>query len=204
MKILANMNEIETDCLIEIFNIGVGHAAAAMSSIVNEEVRMSVPSLRIARRSEAASELGRGLPLCAVSQKYQGNHSTEAILMFPEKASFEIVRMMVGNLVSSEELGEMEREAMSEIGNIVLNACVGTLSNVLEKELCGSLPEFRMGTSDYILNPEQDSDDPCVLMLHIDFSLARQQIEGYLAFIMDVAALGGLSELISRYIKNIS
>jgi chemotaxis protein CheC len=44
---LTDMSEIEADSLMEIFNIGVGHAAAAMSDIVNEEVRMSVPSVRI-------------------------------------------------------------------------------------------------------------------------------------------------------------
>ena len=35
---LTDMSEIEADSLMEIFNIGVGHAAAAMSDIVNEEV----------------------------------------------------------------------------------------------------------------------------------------------------------------------
>ncbi|WP_380081229.1 chemotaxis protein CheC [Kluyvera intermedia] len=61
---LTDMSEIEADSLKEIFNIGVGHAAAAMSDIVNEEVRMSVPSVRITTRSEAADELGAGLSLC--------------------------------------------------------------------------------------------------------------------------------------------
>ena len=35
---MVNLSELENDALVEIFNIGVGHAAAAMSEIVNEEV----------------------------------------------------------------------------------------------------------------------------------------------------------------------
>ncbi len=66
---LTDMSEIEADSLMEIFNIGVGHAAAAMSDIVNEEVRMSVPSVRITTRSEAADELGAGLSLFGISQQ---------------------------------------------------------------------------------------------------------------------------------------
>ncbi|MCL5497887.1 chemotaxis protein CheC [Phytobacter palmae] len=200
---LTDMSEIEADSLMEIFNIGVGHAAAAMSDIVNEEVRMSVPSVRITTRSEAAEELGAGLSLCGISQQYKGAYATEAILMFPETASFEIVRMMVGDLIPAHELGEMEREAMSEIGNIVLNACVGTLANMFQKELQGSLPVFRVGTSEQILNPSHDPSDPSVLMLRIDFSLERQEIEGYLAFILDMSALRDLREQISLYIERV-
>ena len=197
------MSDLEADSLMEIFNIGVGHAAAAMSDIVNEEVRMSVPSIRITTRSEAADELGAGLSLCGISQQYKGAYATEAILMFPETASFEIVRMMVGDLVPAHELGEMEREAMSEIGNIVLNACVGTLANMFQKELHGSLPVFRVGSIEEILDPGRDKCDPSVLMLRIDFSLERQQIEGYLAFILDMSALRDLREQVRLYIARI-
>lgn len=203
MSELPNISEIEADCLMEIFNIGVGHAAAAMSNIVNEEVRMSVPSLHFTTRSDAADELGADLSLCGISQHYQGAYATEAILMFPETASFEIVRMMVGDMIPAHELGAMEREAMCEIGNIVLNACVGTLANMFEKDLIGSLPVFRVGSSQHILNPADEEDDPILLMLRIDFSLERQQIEGYLAFILDMSALRDLREQIRIYISRL-
>eukprot|EP00257_Ricinus_communis_P024177 XP_015584325.1 uncharacterized protein LOC107262641 [Ricinus communis] len=39
-----------------------------------------------------------------------------------------------------KELTEMEQEAMCEIGNIMLNSCVGTLANIFQRELQGSLP----------------------------------------------------------------
>ncbi|QJT83180.1 chemotaxis protein CheC [Kosakonia sp. MUSA4] len=203
MNALPDISDIEADSLMEIFNIGVGHAAAAMSNIVNEEVRMSVPTIRFTNRSEAADELGAGVSLFGISQYYEGAYATEAILMFPEAASFEIVRMMVGDLIPAHELGEMEREAMSEIGNIVLNACVGTLANMFQKELQGSLPEVRVGTSKEILNPDKDENDPIVMMLRIDFALERQQIQGYLAFILDMSALQDLREQIRLYINRI-
>ena len=203
MNALTDISDIEADSLMEIFNIGVGHAAAAMSNIVNEEVRMSVPTIRFTTRSDAADELGAGVSLFGISQHYEGAYATEAVLMFPEAASFEIVRMMVGDLIPAHELGEMEREAMSEIGNIVLNACVGTLANMFQKELQGSLPEVRVGTSKEILNPDKDENDPIVMMLRIDFALERQQIQGYLAFILDMSALQDLREQIRLYISRL-
>ncbi|UUZ47426.1 chemotaxis protein CheC [Massilia sp. B-10] len=50
---MFNLSELQHDALVEIFNIGVGHAARAMSDIVNEEVTMSVPHITFLNRADA-------------------------------------------------------------------------------------------------------------------------------------------------------
>lgn len=202
---MFNLSALENDALIEIFNIGVGQAAASMSAIVNEAVRMSVPSISFIPRTEAARLLGgrdSAGPerICGVSQHYRGAFETEAILMFPEDKSLEIVRLMVGEAVPLQELTDMEQEAMCEIGNIMLNACVGTLANIFQHELQGSLPQYHIGTSDQILTATGSAADSVVLMLHIDFLLEKHQIHGYVAFVLDLTALHDLKEQINLYI----
>jgi chemotaxis protein CheC len=200
------LTEIEHDALVEIFNIGVGHAAASMSAIVNEEVRMSVPSISVLNRADAANLLcnKNGERICGISQHYDGAVNTEAILMFPENKSLEIVRLMVGESVPLQELTEMEQEAMSEIGNIILNACVGTLANIFELELHGSLPQYHVGTSSDILSASGSADDTTVLMLHIDFILEKHQIRGYVAFILDLTSLQDLKHQINLYLLRLT
>lgn len=211
---MVSLTELEHDALVEIFNIGVGQAAAAMSGIVGEEVTMSVPSITFLSRSEAAQLLedahrnNQGGPdnggnerICGVSQHYEGAFSTEALLMFPEDKSLEIVRLMVGEAVPLAELSGMEQEAMSEIGNIILNSCVGTLANIFQQELHGSLPVYHVGSSDEILDATGTRADTVVMMLHIDFILEKHQIHGYVAFILDVTALTDLKDQIDRYLQ---
>lgn len=209
---MVELSELEHDALVEIFNIGVGQAAAAMSGIVGEEVTMSVPSITFLSRSEAAqlleqahrsngaAETGGVARICGVSQHYEGAFQTEAILMFPEDKSLEIVRLMVGESVPLDELTEMEQEAMSEIGNIILNSCVGTLANLFQHELHGSLPVYQVGSGDEILDATGSRAETVVMMLHIDFILEKHQIHGYVAFILDVTALHDLKEQIDRYL----
>ncbi|MBV7535858.1 chemotaxis protein CheC [Duganella sp. sic0402] len=201
---MFQLTELENDALIEIFNIGVGHAAASMSAIVSEAVRMSVPSISFIPRAEAARLLGacEAAPerICGVSQHYAGAFETEAILMFPEDKSLEIVRLMVGEAVPLKELTELEQEAMCEIGNIMLNSCVGTLANIFQRELQGSLPQYHVGTSEEILSASGNLDDTVVLMLHIDFVLERHQIHGHVAFVLAISALHDLKEQINLYI----
>jgi chemotaxis protein CheC len=202
---MFNLTELQHDALVEIFNIGVGHAARAMSEIVNEEVTMSVPSISFVNRADAAQMLGNkdSTRVCGVSQHYQGAFSTEAILMFPEEKSLEIVRLMVGESVPLKELTEMEQEAMSEIGNIILNSCVGTLANIFSQELCGSLPVYHVGTSEQILSASGGQADSVVLMLHIDFILETHQIHGYVAFVLDLTALHDLQDQVDRYLARV-
>ncbi len=203
------LTELQHDALVEIFNIGVGQAAASMSGIVNEEVTMSVPSISFLNRAEAAMLLGgknkqdQSQRICGVSQHYEGAFKTEAILMFPEDKSLEIVRLMVGESVPLAELTEMEQEAMSEIGNIILNSCVGTLANLFQRELQGSLPVYHVGTSEEILSASGSAAESVVLMLHIDFILEMHQIHGYVAFILDVSALHDLQEQINLYLDKV-
>lgn len=214
---MVELSALENDALIEIFNIGVGQAAASMSALVAEEVRMSVPSISFIGRAEAARLLGSRIStdaghaghapvadaagrICGVSQHYEGAFDTDAILMFPEDKSLEIVRLMVGESVPLDQLTDMEQEAMCEIGNIILNACIGTLANIFQQELRGSLPAYHVGTSDEILGVSAGEADSVVLMLHIDFALDKHQIQGYVAFVLDVSALHDLKEQINRYI----
>lgn len=200
------LSELEHDALVEIFNIGVGQAAASMSAIVNEEVRMSVPSINFLNRANAANLLGNKNDerICGISQHYDGAVNTEAILMFPENKSLEIVRLMVGESVPLQELTEMEHEAMSEIGNIILNACVGTLANIFELELHGSLPQCHVGTSSAILSASGSADDTKVLMLHINFVVEKHQIHGYVALILDLTSLHDLKHQINLYLRRLT
>lgn len=203
---MFKLSELQHDALVEIFNLGVGQAAAAMSRIVNEEVTMSVPQIAFQSRAEVAKTLGsgEGRRICAIAQQFEGAFNTEAFLMFPEEKSLEIVRLMVGQSLSLEELGEMEQEAMNEIGNIILNACMGTLANASGKELHGSLPSYHVGTSDNILGISGKEWDGVVLTLKIDFNIERHHINGYVAFLLDMPALNDLQQYINAYLARVT
>lgn len=203
---MFQLTELQHDALVEIFNLGVGQAAAAMSRIVNEEVTMSVPMVAFQSRADVSKTLGsgEGRRICAIAQHFEGAFNTEAFLMFPEEKSLEIVRLMVGQCLSLDELGEMEQEAMSEIGNIILNACMGSFANASGYELRGSLPIYHVGTCDNILGRSGKEWDGVVLTLKIDFNIERHHIFGYVAFLLDMTALHDLQRYIDDYLAKLT
>lgn len=204
---MVALKELELDALKEIFNIGVGVAADVLSQMVHEPVRLSVPVVELTTQLQAKNYylVREQRPLCAIRQTYRGDISTDAILMFPEENSLELVRLMVGGDLPLEQLTEMEQDAMAEIGNIILNAVISSLSSMLNLAFEGSLPEVSVVTSGSIFSPrsefDQGRDDQApVLVLTIDFELSVRQVSGYLAFLLDIPSSEKLVSSLGRFI----
>jgi chemotaxis protein CheC len=201
-----SLSELELDALTELVNIGVSRAAASLGAMVGEQVLLSVPSVVIVSRSKAADLLGgtRQDLLVAVRQAFHGDVSGRALLIFPEKNSLELVRAVAGERLSLEDILELEHEALAEIGNIILNACIATVANLLERSLTMSLPEIVRGDSEGLFNLGAAIGDDVVLFVHINFSLKGHQIMGYVAMVMDFASLVSLKELVAEFIRRMS
>ncbi len=199
---MVALTELQRDALTEIFNISIGRAAAAMGKIVHNEITLMVPRFEFLSLRDVTKNLGEfgDKSISSVSQKFNGPFNTEAILMFPEENSLEIVRMMLGGDYPLSELSDLEQEAMSEVGNIILNACISTIANISGQKFSSSLPQFRIGKSQNILCGNIPCGEDMVLFIHINFIITRQSIHGYLAFLMNLPSIDGLIEVVDRFL----
>ena len=126
------------------------------------------------------------------------------MLIFPEKNSLELVRAVAGDRLSLEDILELEHEALAEIGNIILNACIATAANLLQRSLTMSLPEIVRGTGERLFDLSESMADDVVLFVHINFSLKGNQIVGYVAMVMDFASLESLKILVAEFIRRMA
>lgn len=200
---MTDLTDLQRDALLEIFNIGVGNAANSMSQLINEEIRLSVPKLQIVLgdHAEVISAFIQSQRICAVSQNFSGPLNARAFLVFPEGKTHEIVRRMLGEMVSADELNTMEEEALSEIGNIVLNACISSMSDLLQSDFKSSQPFYHLGTTHSVLSPDNVADDQFMLLLHIDFSMPKEKIDGYLIFLLNVQSFNELVRKVDRLLS---
>jgi chemotaxis protein CheC len=202
----VDLSELEHDALTELVNIGVSRAAASLRSMVGRQVMLSVPSVEVVDRAAAAAlirERETG-PLVAVRQDFSGAFNGQALLIFPEQNSLELVRSVTGDELSAEDLLDIEPEALAETGNIVLNSCLATMANMLERPLKMSLPEVIRGESARFFELGADnSEEGVVLFLYINFSISDRDIRGYIAMLMDLPSLDALKGLIAAFIERV-
>jgi len=197
---------LQMDALTEIFNIGAGRAASSLSEIVGDEVQLSVPRVQLYQSSEINAEvLSLNSPrLGAVKQSFSGPFDAQAMLLFTEDRALEIVHDMMGSQVGIEDVAEFEQEAMCELGNIILNACLSSMADVLDLTLASSLPVYSVGETDALLwQIVSEADQSVMLVLHIDLAIVKRQSQGYLVFLLSSSSLQKLLAHIDRFISGI-
>jgi chemotaxis protein CheC len=207
MTVLMSLDELELDALTELVNIGVSRAAASLRKMVHKQVLLSVPAVEIVTRRSAAALIGQRETenLVAVEQEFEGPFSGRALMMFPESNGIHLVRAILGDEVSQADIVEMEREALAETGNVILNGCLGSMANMLQQGLTMSLPDVRRGTSETLFEIAAGQDDESfVLFLYIDFSVLERDVRGYIAMIMDLTSLAVLKRLIASFIDRVT
>ena len=123
--------------------------------------------------------------------------------MFPVQQSLQLVQLMVGSDVPLEQLGEMEQEALAEIGNILLNSVVSGIADVLGLQFEGTLPQVEMGPLEDVLCSRDASDDE-VLSLQIDFAIDALEIQGFLVFLLDVQSIASLKSTVQTFLGSLS
>ena len=198
------LSALELDALTELINLGVSHAANSLRELVREEVLLSVPSVNLISREDAISRVAGGATsgLVAVHQIFEGALTGRALLIFPETRSLELVRAVTGGDLPLEDIIELEQEALAETGNIILNGCLATIANMLERSLKMSLPEVLRGEGSDFFNiaPPPEAGD-VVLFLYINFHIERRDIQGYIALLMDMPSLSNLKILLGEFIE---
>ncbi|ANI79982.1 hypothetical protein EP837_03598 [Sphingobium sp. EP60837] len=200
------LSELERDALTEIVNIGVSRAASSLRKMIGDQVLLSVPSIEVVNQRRAARLISERevVELVAVRQDFSGPFSGRALLIFPETNSLELVRAVTGGELSAEEVIEMEREALAETGNIILNSCLATMANMLKRSLSMTIPEVLRGDGAMLFEIDENAKaEGLVLFLYIDFAVRQRDIRGYIAMLMDIPSLATLKELLDEFILRI-
>jgi chemotaxis protein CheC len=201
----VGLTEVEEDALAEIANLGVSRAANSLRQMLREQVFLSVPKVQIVERQTASALVQRGsrsARFVAVRQTFDGPFAGKALLIFPEDQSLELVRTIVGEQHSLEDVIDLEQEALAETGNIILNACLATIANLLRHTMNMSLPAVIRGGGETLFGDPTEKDN-LVLFLYIDFRTKARDIQGFIALLMDLPSITALKTIVTDYLRSI-
>lgn len=204
---MISLTELQRDVMMELLNIGMGRAAAVLSEMLGEEIYLSVPFVDLLPRREATElvTVKGSERIVAVQQQFAGLFWGDTMLVFPEEKSLELVRALIRDHSSLGIMTEMEQEAFMEIGNIILNSCIGTISQILNSPVSGSLPILLQGSYEDIFENKVGllPEDEVVMVLRMDFSLHERSMNGCVVFIVDGNGIDALRESIDRLLNRI-
>lgn len=197
---LEQLDEMHIDVLKEIGNIGAGNAATSLSQMLNSEVDMTVPSVRILDINAAANALGGPEnAVIGILAKLYGD--IEGIMMFIIEQDFAkaVLTSLLGvQDVSCDHLTEMELSAISELGNIMISAYAGSISTLSQLNMKASVPAVSVDMVGAILSVpaiEMSSVSDKIIFIQDDFLSENRNVT---ANMMLVPSMDSLSRLMQK------
>lgn len=153
IKNYDQLSSLEIDTLREIGSIGTGNAATALSQMMNKPVRITLPEVRIMEYNEAIEWIGGPEEVAAgVLVKMSGDIG--GIMLSVQKLELVnvVLNAMLGeNIDNYENLTELERSAMIEIGNIMISTFINALSGLADVNIKLTVPAFAVDMQGAIL-----------------------------------------------------
>ncbi|MDP4127899.1 MAG: chemotaxis protein CheC [Bacillota bacterium] len=187
------ITQIQLDALREIGNIGSGHAATALSTLLQRRIEMSVPEVWAIPFEQVSSLVGQlDTPQAVIYVKVEGAAPGKAVFFFPVESAEIIVQALFGtNDPMDLYADEMTQSALREIGNILVSSFLIALTQFSGIPLQPSVPALAVdmiGASlDAIFLEEGVLEDT---VLFIDTQLSGiPMIEGQFMYLPDDGSL---------------
>jgi chemotaxis protein CheC len=190
------LNDKQLDTLKEVGNIGMGHAATALSQMIGQAVHLEVPHASIVEISEVADYLGGAEQLMVgITLRVLGDARGNIMLLFSEESAHRLLCRLLGRCETGLVMDQESVSALKEVGNILTSAYLSALGNLLDKTLIPSVPllayDMAGAVVDHVLIDLSRSGDH-VMMVETDFfgtSNQESAIRGHFFLFPDPSAL---------------
>ncbi len=191
------LNADQLDALAEVVNIGVGRAASSLYELIDRHIVLRVPKVTMAEpdRLNCVSSADNSPLDTSVVQDFSGPIKGRALLAFPESSGVALARILGEQEDGQDELEFDLAGILEEVGNIVLNAVLGSLANLFEGEFHYSVPLLKQEESADRVIAEYDlgdGNDSTILMADAYFEVADSQIGGSLLLAFSMSEMAEL------------
>jgi chemotaxis protein CheC len=202
------ITEEQLDALQEFINIGVGRAAGMLNEMIEAPIQLSVPILKVFDADTLKQELKQRLNnhlLSAVRLGFSGSFSGCAELLFPTESASTLVSLLTGEDRDSPDLDGVKIGTLTEVGNIVINGVLGTLSNLLRQQMDYALPAYYEDTVEKLLSSNYLFDLNTVFLLaQARFEIEQLEVIGDIILIFEMTSFSVLLDFIDQELMMVS
>jgi chemotaxis protein CheC len=187
------------DAFEELMNIAIGRAAEVLNTMLSSHIALSAPSIELVSAQGLSSRFASAgaRRLSTVEMRCAGALEAEIKLIFTSEDAARLADCVIGvgsaNFAVPVDRDSMRAGALCEIGNIVINAVLGTISNALEIDLAFSVPSYLEGSSSALFDEIALSRQAVILLVRTTFEVEKMSINGDIALFLSMASFESLT-----------
>jgi chemotaxis protein CheC len=184
------LTESQRDAISELINIAFARTGAALSELTGQRVLLNAPEVSVNPTTGLPEALARFIPgeVASIHQVFGGPVAGDALLLLNHDGAVHLTAP------PSNRLDESAREVLTEVGNILLNACLGMFGNLLEVRVSFSVPRLHLDTLDELLGSliERGKEPQYALIISTAFHIRDSSVKGFLVMVLSVTSLDRL------------
>ncbi|HEX8556775.1 MAG TPA: hypothetical protein VF668_01660 [Pyrinomonadaceae bacterium] len=198
------LTERQRDAVSELINIAFARTGAALSELTGHRVLLNAPEVSIVPTTELPASLANFIPgeVASIHQVFGGPVAGDALLLLNHDGAVRLTDLLTTDGHSpSSRLDESSREVLTEVGNILLNACLGMFGNLLDVRVSFSVPRLHIETLDELLDSLTSGDGAprYALVIYTAFHVRDSSVKGFLVMILSVASLDRLIQEVEAW-----
>lgn len=196
----------QLDAITELFNIAFARTVKSLSDITGFHVMLEVPDAKLHPLGDLILQLTAQMKtqeVVTIQQTFAGQLSGTAILLLDYDAALGITDLVtVGYTPHLHRLDHASCEVLTEIGNILLNACLSSLGNLLQLHVGFSVPRLQLREVEILPDSlaSKTVEQPYTLSVGTQFQLHNISIKGHLILVLEETALAQLLSAVDRWV----
>lgn len=200
---MMELNERQHDALVELLNIGFGRAGASLSRLTGHRVLLDVPQVSIhpIEHLHHSLQLVSQNEVASVHQVFSGPVAGDALLLLDPVAACALKELLTSEPALPLALDTSTREVLTEVGNIVLNACLGTFGNLLRVPIGFAVPNIAVDSIKAIVDSLGANEEGFryALVVTAGFRLRGAEVTGYVVVVLTVHSLTRLLSAVEEW-----
>ena len=197
------LTERQSDALSELINIAFARTGAALSELTGHRVVLNPPEVAVYRTEELRPALAKFVPgdVASIHQVFAGPVAGDALLLLNYEGAVQLTDLLLDGHQPSAFLDESAREVLTEVGNILLNACLGMFGNLLNVHVTFSVPRLHLETLDELIESitTNKGEMHYALVIYTAFQIRDSSVKGFLVIVLSVASLDRLIQEVDAW-----
>jgi chemotaxis protein CheC len=193
----------QRDALTEIINIGFGRAAASLSRLTGHRVQLEVPRVMMCPVGELSDTLRPYIDgdIASVHQVFSGPVAGDALLVLDQRSGGMLKELLTDEPALPLSIDASAREVIGEVGNILLNACLGMFGNLLKVQVSFAVPHVTLEGLEAVVESIVVEREGLryALVVHAGFRLKNSSVTGYLIIVLSVASIDRLIRAVDSW-----
>jgi len=197
------LTEKQSDAIAELINIAFARTASSLSEMSGYRVFLDAPAVEVQSIHDLSHTMGVmvGDEVATVHQIFSGPVAGDALLILNYQGAILLADLLCAQQNDTSRLDSSGQEAVTEVGNILLNACLGMFGNMLQVHVSFSVPRLHLEKLDELLSSIVIGSEELryAVVVSTAFHVKESAISGHLVLVLGVSSLDRLIRAIEAW-----